>query len=127
MTPTPYMDCDSMCSMSLTVVVNARSLTVTTLFSMSSGAMPVNDQITVTTGISTLGKISVGMRCTVTTPNTTSKSATITKVYGRRSAKRTIHITLTLTATQKHRRAFAAVKRVGQEGKNFHTASLYMS
>ena len=90
------MDCDSMCSMSLTVVVNARSLTVTTLFSMSSGAIPVNDQMTVTTGISTLGKMSVGMRCTVTTPNTTSKSATTTNVYGRRSARRTIHIRLYL-------------------------------
>ena len=80
MTPTPYMDCDSMCSMSLTVVVKARSVIVTTRFSISSGEIPVNDQITVTTGISTLGKISVDIRTIVTIPNATINNATTTNV-----------------------------------------------
>ena len=40
MTLTPLSDCDSMCSMSLTVVVIARSDTVTIRFSISSGETP---------------------------------------------------------------------------------------
>ena len=41
MTPMPFMDWLSMCSMPLTVVVMARSAMVITRFSMSSGEMPV--------------------------------------------------------------------------------------
>ena len=41
MTPTPARDWDSMCSMSLTVVVIARSLRVTMRFSISSGVRPL--------------------------------------------------------------------------------------
>ena len=41
MTATPLYDCDSMCSMSLTVVVMARSEMVTMRFSISSGEMPL--------------------------------------------------------------------------------------
>jgi hypothetical protein len=40
-TETPLYDCDSMCSMSLTVVVIARSKTVTIRFSISSGDSPL--------------------------------------------------------------------------------------
>ena len=74
------MDCDSMCSISLTVVVKARSLTVTMRFSISSGDTPVNDQITLTTGMSMTGKISVGMRLMVTTPSSNRARAATTNV-----------------------------------------------
>ncbi len=85
------MACDSMCSMSLTEVVNDRSVTRSTRFSMSSGEMPVNDQMTLATGMSTSGKMSVGIRWDVSTPSTTMSRATTTNVYGRRSASLTIH------------------------------------
>src|SRR5260370_19860573 len=58
----PGSDCDSMCSISLTVVVKARSLRMVTTSDISSGEMPPYDQITVTTGISISGKMAVGMR-----------------------------------------------------------------
>src|SRR6266851_1478695 len=89
------MDWDSMCSMSLTAVVMARSVTVSTRFSMSFGDRPVNDQMTVITGMFTSGKMSTGMRAIVTTPSTRMSNATTTNVYGRRSASRTIHMRLT--------------------------------
>jgi len=40
-TDTPGSDCDSMCSISLTVVVKARSAIVEIRFSISSGEIPV--------------------------------------------------------------------------------------
>jgi len=92
MTPTPGIDCDSMCSMSLTVVVKARSVVVMTRASMSVTERPVNDQMTLTTGMSTSGKMSVGVRTIVTAPNSTISTATITNVYGRRNASLTIHM-----------------------------------
>src|SRR5437868_15402929 len=52
MTATPLYDCDSICSISFTVVVMARSETVTIRFSISSGEIPLKDQTTLTTGIS---------------------------------------------------------------------------
>jgi hypothetical protein len=70
----------------------ARSVTVSTRFSMSSGDKPVNDQMTVITGMFTSGKMSTGMRAIVTTPSTRMSNATTTNVYGRRSASRTIHM-----------------------------------
>jgi hypothetical protein len=88
------MDCDSMCSMSLTVVVIARSVTVRTRFSISSGDSPAKDQMTVTTGMFTSGKMSTGIRSIVTMPSTRMSSATMTNVYGRRSASLTIHMVL---------------------------------
>ena len=39
-TATPLYDCDSMCSISLTVVVSDRSKNSTTRFSISSGVRP---------------------------------------------------------------------------------------
>jgi len=47
---------------------------------MSVTGSPVNDQITLTTGMLTSGKMSVGVRTTVTTPSSTINSATITNV-----------------------------------------------
>src|SRR5215470_15967889 len=61
-TLTPFNDCDSICSMSLTVVVIPRSLGVTIRFSISSAATPLYDQMTETTGISISGKMSVDIR-----------------------------------------------------------------
>jgi hypothetical protein len=40
-TATPFSDCDSMCSMSLTVVVSERSWMEMMRFAMSSGERPV--------------------------------------------------------------------------------------
>src|SRR3954470_20866681 len=92
MTETPDIDCDSMCSMSFTVVVNARSVVVTMRASMSGTVVPVSDQMTLTTGIATSGKMSVGVRTIDTLPSNTISRATITNVYGRRSASLTIHM-----------------------------------
>jgi len=66
--------------MSLTVVVMARSVTVTKRFSISSGATPGKLQITLTTGMSILGKMSVAMRVIVTMPMSTIRMAITVKV-----------------------------------------------
>ncbi len=48
--------------------------------------------MTLTTGMLIYGKMSIGMETIETTPRTAISSARTTKVYGRRSASRTIHI-----------------------------------
>src|SRR2546429_5277266 len=48
--------------------------------------------MTLTTGMLIAGKMSIGMERIETTPRTGINSARTTKVYGRRSASRTIHI-----------------------------------
>jgi hypothetical protein len=48
--------------------------------------------MTLTTGISMFGKMSVGVRRIETTPRIKSRMDATTKVYGLRSASRTIHI-----------------------------------
>ena len=59
----PLTDCDSMCSMLLTVtVVMPRSELVTMRSAMSCGAKPVKFHTTLTTGILMSGKISTGVR-----------------------------------------------------------------
>src|SRR5438067_11748507 len=78
--------------MSLTVVVMARSHTVTNRFSISSGATPAYLQMTLTTGILMFGKMSVDIRVIVTTPTSTIRIAMTVKLYGRLRANRTIHI-----------------------------------
>ena len=85
-TATPGRLCDSMCSMSLTVVVMARSLVVTIRFSMSSGDNPPYDQMMLTTGTSITGKMSVGVRKIVSTPRSAMNRAMTTNVRRRRSA-----------------------------------------
>ena len=57
----PISDCDSMCSMSLTVVVMPRSLGDAMRLAICSADRPLYIQTTVTTGISIFGKISVGI------------------------------------------------------------------
>ena len=93
-TAAPDSEVLSMCSMPLTVVVIARSLIIVMRRSISSGEMPPYDQITLTTGMSTSGKMSVGMRRIDTMPSSATTIAATTKVYGRRRARRTIHMAM---------------------------------
>src|SRR5262249_19799676 len=81
-----------MCSIPFTVVVNARSLTVTIRPSISVGDSPLNCQMTVTTGMLIEGKMSTDIVVTDSTPSTAINKANTTNVYGRRRASRTIHI-----------------------------------
>src|SRR5205809_247131 len=90
--PTPAIDCDSMCSMLLTVVVIARSEMVTMRPSTSFGDSPLNCQMTEMTGMLISGKMSTGVRAIVRTPPMAISIAITMKVYGRRSARRTINI-----------------------------------
>ncbi len=89
---TPRSETDSMCSMPFTVVVNARSLTVTIRPCISVGDSPEKLQMTVTTGMLMEGKMSTSMVLTDRIPRTAISNASTTNVYGRRSASRTIHI-----------------------------------
>jgi hypothetical protein len=75
----PGRDCDSMCSISLTEVVNDRSQRMVTTSAISSGEIPAEDQITLTTGMSISGK-SVGMRKVARTPRMTIIMDMTTKV-----------------------------------------------
>ncbi len=88
----PLSDCDSMCSMSLTVVVMPRSLLKTMRVDISCAESPVYCHTTVTTGISIFGKMSVGIDVMLKAPSSRIRNAKTAKVYGRRSASRTIHI-----------------------------------
>src|ERR1017187_2257570 len=76
----PGSDWDSMCSMSLTEVVKERSQRMVTTSAISSGEMPPYDQMTLTTGISISGKMSVGMRKVASTPRMTIIMDMTTKV-----------------------------------------------
>src|SRR6266566_4756303 len=60
--------------------------------SMSLAVRPVYCQTTLTTGILIDGKMSVGVRNNTNGVSKSSNSDATTKVYGRRRAKRTIHI-----------------------------------
>src|SRR5271170_3619818 len=88
----PLKDCDSVCSTSLTVVCAVRSLASTKRVAISSGDRPVYFQMTATTGILMLGKISVGVRRIENTPRSVIRMASTKKVYGRLSASWTIHM-----------------------------------
>src|SRR3954447_5161885 len=80
MTATPARDCDSMCSMSLTVVVMARSLLDTMRWDICSDDRPAYPHTTVTIGISMSGKMSVGIVSILKMPRITIRSAKTTKV-----------------------------------------------
>src|SRR6266852_4219449 len=60
--------------------------------SISDGTRPVYVQMMLTTGTLMAGKISTGVRIIMTGAIRNSSSARTTKVYGRESAMRTIHI-----------------------------------
>src|SRR5205823_9543082 len=87
----PLTVVDSMCSMLSTVVVRTRSYCVVIRPSISSGFRPVNCQATAITGMSMLGKMSVGVRRMRTGLASRISRARTTKVYGRCSATLTIH------------------------------------
>ena len=57
----PGNDCDSTCSISLTVVVRLRSVTWAIRFAMSSADKPVYVQMMLTTGILISGRTSTGV------------------------------------------------------------------
>ena len=81
-----------MCSRSETVVVDARSVTVTIRRSMSVGVMPVYVQIMDTTGMSMFGNTSLGVRWIVVAPRSMMTRAITKNVYFRESASLTIHM-----------------------------------
>src|ERR1700732_2007735 len=60
--------------------------------SISDGTRPVYVQMMLTTGTLMDGKMSTGVRTIITGAARNSSSARTTKVYGRESAMRTIHI-----------------------------------
>ncbi len=79
-TPIPLSDWDSICSMSLTVVVIPRSLMVAMRDAICSADMPVQPQMMLTTGMLMLGKMSVGVRKMTTGLTSKIISATTTNV-----------------------------------------------
>src|SRR5229473_7920102 len=91
-TATPFNDCDSICSMLLTLVVRDRSKIETIRVSISVGTRPVYVQMTLMTGILMLGKISTGVRSRTTGLINSSTKDNTMNVYGRESASLTIHI-----------------------------------
>src|ERR1700686_1918048 len=92
-TATPFNDCDSICSMLLTLVVRERSKMETIRVSISVGAKPVYVQMTLMTGMLMLGKISTGVRSSTTGQIRSSTTDNTMKVYGPPKASFTIHIT----------------------------------
>src|SRR6266567_8728845 len=60
-TPTPFTDCDSMCSISLTVIVVTRSELLTMRSAISLGAKPLKFQTMLMTGMLMSGKMSTGV------------------------------------------------------------------
>src|SRR5580700_4891908 len=81
-----------MCSMLSTVVVKLRSNRDVTWLSMPSGDIPAKFQRTETTGILMEGKMSFGLRTMATTPAIRMRIAKTVNVYGRLSARATIHM-----------------------------------
>jgi hypothetical protein len=61
---------------------------------MSWAEKPLYVQTMLTTGMSMLGKISVGVRSIASGPTIKINTARTTNVYGRRSASLTIHMTV---------------------------------
>src|SRR5215471_2458880 len=91
-TEMPRSVCDSICSMSLTVVVRPRSNPETMRLAISSADMPVYCQTAVTTGMLMFGKMSVGVRAMAIGPTKRITTASTMNVYGRFRAMRTIHM-----------------------------------
>src|SRR5438105_14542679 len=86
------IDCESMRWMPLTVVDMARSLMNTTRRSMSSADRPGQFHTTITTGMSMAGRMSVFIRPVESTPKMAISEQRTATVYGRRRARRTIHM-----------------------------------
>src|SRR5258708_6788543 len=77
-----------MCSIPLTVVVNARSVTVTMRPSISVGDKPLYDQMTVTTGMLMDGKMSTGIVEMKGAERKRGSTESKINVWGRRRARR---------------------------------------
>ncbi len=80
MTPMPFSDCDSTCSMLLTVVVSVRSESSTMRSAICSGERPVYCHSMAMTGILMLGKMSVGVAMIAMGPMISSINASTAKV-----------------------------------------------
>ena len=78
--------------MSLTFPESEYSLNSVTCCSICCAGRPVYVHTTLMTGMSTSGSTSVGVWRTTHTPDRSKRSAITTNVYGRRSARRTIHM-----------------------------------
>ena len=78
--------------MLLTAKLVENSLNVVMCRSISSVLSPEYVQTTLTTGMSMFGKMSVGVRRMLATPSITIRTAITMNVYGRRRARRTIHM-----------------------------------
>ena len=87
-----------MCSMSVTVVVNCRSYTNAIREDISCAESPLNTITTATTGISMFGEDVHRGPETEKTPRIKIRIDATTNVYGRRSASRTIHISIAPTS-----------------------------
>src|SRR6202011_5126665 len=94
--PKVVYEFDSMCWMSLTVVVSARSNGVMMRPAIWSGGKPWYCQATPMIGILMLGKISTGLRSAASEPRREMSRAATINVYGRLSATRTIASIATL-------------------------------
>ena len=92
MTATPLSVWLSMFLMLETAKLVENSLKVVICRSISSVERPLYVQTTLTTGMSMLGKMSVGVRRMAATPSITMSSAITMNVYGRRRASLTIHM-----------------------------------
>src|ERR1700682_929425 len=75
-----------------TTVVILRSVTEMILSAISCGGSPLKVQMTLTTGISMLGKMSVGVRTIARVPRRKKRDNSTTMVCGSFSASLTIHM-----------------------------------
>jgi hypothetical protein len=85
----PASERDSMCSMSLTVVVRPRSLCPAIRWPISCALRPLYDQMIVITGMSISGKMSTAMLRRAKGVASTISIAMTMNVYGLRSASST--------------------------------------
>src|SRR5271170_2332913 len=99
MTLAPLTVWESIAFTSFTTAMT-NSLKVVTRPSISFAGNPEYDQITVTTGMSMLGKISVGVVAIDEKPKITIRMEATMKVYGLFSASRTIHISVSPAVAQ---------------------------
>ncbi len=91
MTLAPDTVCESIDFTSFTTAIT-NSLYVVMRFSISFAGNPEYDQMTVTTGISIFGKMSVGVVAMDVKPRTRIRIEATMNVYGRFRASLTIHI-----------------------------------
>ena len=79
-TATPFNVCDSICSISFTIVVMPRSLLAVMRLDISCAERPEYCHTVLTTGILIFGKMSVGVLIAAVTPKMTISIAMTTNV-----------------------------------------------